>query len=72
MREHTAERIYKSAWHACIALVGLYELRKHKTNMSKVLAVGLIAFHVDAAFADALDIPTTPQRLLHKLIKERP
>jgi hypothetical protein len=32
-----------------------------------VLACGLIAFHADAAIFDALDKPTTPQRLLQKL-----
>ena len=61
------ERIYKSAWHLLIAAVGVYELRNHKTRLSKVLACGLIAFHADAAICDALDKPTTPQRLLQKL-----
>jgi hypothetical protein len=35
-----------------------------------VLAVGLIAFHVDACIADAMDVPTTAQRLLRNLLKE--
>jgi hypothetical protein len=62
------ERIYKSAWHASIALVGLYELRTHRrTLFSRILACGLIAFHVDAAFCDALDVPTTLQRLVEKV-----
>jgi hypothetical protein len=63
------ERAYKSLWHVAIALVGVYELRNHKTTMSKILATGLIAFHVDAAIADAYGIPTTPQKLLSKLRK---
>jgi hypothetical protein len=58
------ERAYKSGWHLLIAAVGVYELRNHKTRLSKVLACGLIAFHVDAAVCDALGIPTTPQRML--------
>ena len=58
------ERVYKSAWHLLIAAVGVYELRNHKTKLSKVLACGLIAFHADAAICDALNIPTTPQRIL--------
>ena len=62
----TEERILKSAWHAMIALVGLYELRNHKTKASKILACGLIAFHVDAAVCDALDKPTTLQRFLRR------
>jgi hypothetical protein len=72
MKERTVERIYKSTWHALIAAVGIFELRNHRTKFSKVLACGLIAFHVDAALADALDVPTTAQRLLHSLIKEKP
>ena len=64
---HTEEKIYKSLWHAAIALVGVYELRNHKTRLSKVLACGLIAFHADAAVCDMLGIPTTPQRWLERL-----
>jgi hypothetical protein len=64
------ERFYKSLWHAAIALVGVYELRNHKTTASKILACGLIAFHVDAAIADAYDVPTTPQKLLMGLRKK--
>ena len=62
------ERAYKSAWHLLIAAVGVYELRNHKTKLSKVLACGLITFHADAAICDALDIPTTPQRLIARTI----
>ena len=62
------ERIYKSAWHLLIATVGVYELRNHKTKLSKVLACGLIAFHADAAICDALNVPTTPQRLIARTI----
>ena len=67
MKDAIEERALKSAWHLLIALVGVYELRNHKTRTSKVLACGLIAFHADAAICDALDRPTTLQRLLGKL-----
>jgi len=66
-RRELDERTLKSAWHLLIAAVGLYELRNHKTRLSKVLACGLIAFHADAALFDWLDKPTTLQRLLRKL-----
>jgi len=42
-RDSKIERAYKSIWHALIAAMGFYELRNHKTKLSKVLAVGLIA-----------------------------
>jgi hypothetical protein len=71
MTHSQVERLYKSTWHTLIAAVGFYELRNHKTKISKVLAVGLIAFHMDAAIADALDAPTTAQRLLRSFIKEK-
>ena len=64
------ERILKSLWHLGISLIGLYELRNHKTLTSKVLAVGLIGFHADAALCDWLDKPTTLQRILHSMLKE--
>ena len=67
MQQKHIERTYKSLWHLLIAAIGIYELRNHKTKASKVLACGLIAFHTDAAVCDALDIPTTPQRLLRRL-----
>jgi hypothetical protein len=63
------EKDLKTAWHAMIALVGLYELRNHRTKLSKVLALGLIAFHTDAAISDYLDKPTTLQRILRRLSK---
>ena len=69
MKDHLVERVYKSAWHVLIALVGVYELRNHKTKMSKILATGLIAFHVDAALADAYDVPTILQRALCRLLR---
>lgn len=71
MQTRTVDRIYKSAWHAMIALVGVYELRTNKTEISKVLSWGLIAFHVDAAINDALDRPTTLQYMLRKLRGEQ-
>ena len=66
MTEEQVERVYKSLWHAAIAAVGLFELRA-KSVPAKILAVGLIAFHVDAAVCDALGLPTTPQRILRRL-----
>ena len=62
------ERTYKSLWHLAIASIGFYELRNHKTLLSKVLACGLIAFHADAAICDAIDIPTTPQRFIKGIL----
>jgi hypothetical protein len=67
MKTRNEERVYKALWHLLIAGVGVYELRNHRTKLSKVLAVGLIAFHVDAGLCDALDIPTSPQRWLRRL-----
>ena len=63
--DRVEERVYKSLWHVLIAAVGVYELRNHKTKTSKVLACGLIAFHVDAAIADALDVPPLSRRILN-------
>ena len=67
------ERLLKSLWHAGIAGVGIYELLNPKTNsrafkvLKGTLAVGLIAFHLDAARCDIIDQPTILQRLLRKL-----
>jgi len=58
------ERVYKSLWHLMIATVGIYELRNHKTKVSKVLACGLIAFHIDGAVADIMDTPPLARRIL--------
>jgi len=41
-----------------------YSVRNHKTKVSKVLACGLIAFHVDAAVSDALDKAPLSRRIL--------
>jgi hypothetical protein len=67
MTPEYTERAYKSLWHAAIAVVGVYEYQVHRSLLSKVLAVGLIAFHVDAAIADARGVSTLPQKLLRKL-----
>ena len=48
------ERIYKSLWHLLIAGVGVYELRNHRTKLSKVLACGLIAFTAGCASIPAI------------------
>jgi hypothetical protein len=70
MTEQTIEKVYKSAWHALIAAMGFYELRNHKTKLSKVLAVGLICFHIDACISDAFDQPTIAQKLLRKMLNK--
>jgi hypothetical protein len=67
MKTFPEERFYKSLWHVAIAIVGVYEYRAHRTRLSKTLSVGLILFHIDAAICDAIDMPTTPQRILEKL-----
>ena|ERR1035437_1271427 len=68
MTVQQSERVYKSLWHLAIAAIGLYELYNHKSTASKVLSLGLIAFHADAAVCDAVDIPTTPQRFLMRAV----
>lgn len=65
--DRVEERVYKSLWHVLIAGVGVYELRNHRTRLSKFLACGLIAFHADAAIADALDVPPISRRILDVL-----
>jgi hypothetical protein len=65
--DRVEERVYKSLWHVGIAAVGIYEYRHHKSLFSKILSAGLIAFHVDAAIADALDEPPLSRRILNKL-----
>jgi hypothetical protein len=67
MKTSNEERVLKSLWHLMIAGVGLHELRANKTRLSKFLSVGLVAFHIDAGLCDALDVPTTLQRLLRRL-----
>ena len=70
-RSKQAEVALKSSWHALIAGVGVYELRNHRTRLSKILACGLILFHADAAICDWLDVPTTPQRFFQKVLDKR-
>ena len=67
MNPESRERGLKSAWHAMIATVGMYEYRKAHSLLSRVLSIGLILFHVDAAFCDAVGKPTSLQRLLGRL-----
>ena len=71
MSPEQVEKLYKSGWHAMIAGVGVYEYRVHRTLLSKFLSVCLVAFHVDAAVCDYLDIPTTPQRFIKNLLDTR-
>ena len=67
MSPESRERGLKSAWHAAIATVGVYEYRIGRSLLSKTLSIGLILFHLDAAYWDAVGKPTTLQRLLAKL-----
>ena len=67
MNPESCERGLKSAWHAMIAAVGAYEYRKGRSLLSKTLSIGLVLFHLDAAYWDAVGKPTTLQRLLAKL-----
>jgi len=71
MSPEQVEKLYKSGWHAAIAAVGVYEYHVHRTLLSKILSVCLIAFHADAAVCDYLDIPTTPQRFIKNLLDKR-
>lgn len=70
-RSEKIEKFYKSGWHAMIAGVGIYEYRVHRTWLSKFLSVCLIMFHTDAAICDYMDISTTPQRWLKKVLDLR-
>jgi|GEM_PF-2064483 len=67
IRSRRNECLLKSLWHLSIGLVGLHELRHNKSTLGKVLSVGLIAFHIDAAISDIQDKPTTLQRVLHRM-----
>jgi hypothetical protein len=66
-RPSDRELLLKSLWHLGIAGVGVYEYKHHRTLAARVLAVGLIAFHLDAAWSDVRNQPTTLQKLLHRL-----
>ena len=70
MTEQTIEKVYKAAWHGLIAAMGFWELHNHKTKVSKVLACGLICFHIDACISDAFDQPTIAQKLLRKMLNK--
>lgn len=66
-KDRIEERAYKSAWHVALMLVGLYEWRNHKSKPAKVLAAGMMAFHLDAAVADAFDTKPLSRVLLEKV-----
>jgi hypothetical protein len=72
MRDRVEEKVYKSLWHILIAGVGLYELRTHKTKLAKILACGLIAFHIDGAIADLADSKPLSRRVLELVAGSRP
>jgi len=67
MQARKKEIIAKSLWHAAIAGVGVYEFRHNKSTLGKVLSIGLILFHADAAVCDIQDKPTTLQQILHRM-----
>lgn len=64
MPRPTAERTYMSLWHVALMAVGVFEYRNHKSKLAKVLAIGMIAFHADAAISDALDTPKCLSRYI--------
>jgi hypothetical protein len=70
MTNEQIERGYKAAWHGLIGLTGLWETQRSRTLLGKILAWGIVAFHLDAMLADAMGVDTTPQRLLKKLRPE--
>lgn len=70
-KSRVEERVYQSLWHLLIAGVGIYELRTHKTTLAKVLATGLIAFHLDGAIADMLDVPPLSKRILEAVVPKK-
>jgi hypothetical protein len=67
MHTSTEERALKCSWHAAIALLGCFELKRSRTTIGKILSIGLILFHLDGALWDALDQSSTVQRLLRRL-----
>jgi hypothetical protein len=64
MRRPVAERTYMSLWHLALMGIGIYEFKVHKSRLAKILAVGMIAFHADAAISDAIDSPMCLSRWL--------
>jgi len=71
MEDLLQERIYKSLCHILIAGVGVYEIRNHKTRLSKILACGLIAFHIDGAISDILDCKPISRKLLEGILPRK-
>jgi hypothetical protein len=67
MRTSTEERILKASWHMLISAVGFLELERGQSTFSRVLSVGLIAYHLDGALNDIIDEPSTVQRILRSL-----
>lgn len=61
------ERIYKSIWHVALFGVGLFEYSHLKTKLGKALAIGMMAFHIDAAYADASDRKSLSRVLLERV-----
>lgn len=64
--DYPAERVYKTLWHLAIAGIGIWEYRNQKSKFSRFLSVGLIAFHLDGAIADALDQKPLSRRILER------
>lgn len=71
MKPTMEERIVCSSWHMFIALLGLFEIRKEKTRLGKILSVGLILFHADGAIADIINEKSLSRRLFEYLNEKR-
>lgn len=62
------ERLYKATWHLLIAGFGLFELKHNKSKFSKMLSMGLIAFHIDGAVSDWLNVDPLSKRVLISIL----
>jgi hypothetical protein len=69
MTDRTEERVYKSLWHGALFVIGIYEFRTHRTRLAKLLAAGMILFHLDAMVTDALNCKPVSRQILEKIVK---
>ena len=69
MTDRAEERAYKSLWHGALFCIGIYEFRTHRTRIAKVLAAGMILFHLDAMVTDAFDCKPVSRQILEKIVK---
>jgi hypothetical protein len=61
--------MYKAGWHLMLCVIGIYEFRTHRTRLAKVLAAGMILFHIDAFVTDALNTKPISRQILEKIVK---